>query len=371
MVFSGTSITKGTGKAIITAVGMQSEIGKIAGMLQETPEKQTKLQEDLDILGKRLGIVILGICAIIFIVNVFVLGNEAKESFLTAISLSVAAIPEGLPAVVTIALGIGVKKLAEKQTIIKKLGSVETLGAVNIICTDKTGTLTQNEMTVTQCYTDNTFYHIKGSGYKIKTTDAINEKSKNLETLFRIGILCNNSGITHQGEIFGDPTEVALLVSGEKYGLGEKEEKSEYQKIEELPFDSERKLMSVIVQHKKETLLMTKGAPEELLKKCTHILTNKGIEPFTEQQKNIIEDQNKSFAENALRVLGFAYKKIEKSEYTEDNLIFVGLQAMIDPPREEVKDSIKICKEAGIKVIMITGDNKITAQSIANELGIE
>ena len=129
--------------------------------------------------------------------------------------------------------------------------------------------------------------------------------------------------------------------------------------------------MSVIVQHKKETLLMTKGAPEELLKKCTHILTNKGIEPFTEQQKNIIEDQNKSFAENALRVLGFAYKKIEKSEYTEDNLIFVGLQAMIDPPREEVKDSIKICKEAGIKVIMITGDNKITAQSIANELGIE
>lgn len=186
MVFSGTSITKGTGKAIITAVGMQSEIGKIAGMLQETPEKQTKLQEDLDILGKRLGIVILGICAIIFVVNVFVLGNEAKESFLTAISLSVAAIPEGLPAVVTIALGIGVKKLAEKQTIIKKLGSVETLGAVNIICTDKTGTLTQNEMTVTQCYTDNTFYHIQGSGYKIKKSDHINEKSKNLETLFRI-----------------------------------------------------------------------------------------------------------------------------------------------------------------------------------------
>ena len=371
MLFSGTNITKGTGKAIVTAIGMDTEIGKIAWMIQEAPEKQTKLQEDLDSLSKWLGIIILIICGIIFLVNVLRLDTDMKEAFLTAIALSVAAIPEGLPAVVTIALWIGVKKLLKKHSLIKKLGSVETLWAVNVVCTDKTGTLTQNEMTVVKAYTNETIYELKGIGYKVKKGNELTEESPNLEQLFKIGVVCNTSKLSEKHEPIGDPTEVALLVSGEKYHH-KKAERENIEKLDENPFDSERKLMSVLIKEEKSDFLFVKGAPEELLKKCDFILKNGNVEKLTNQGKEKIQKQNQTFAENALRVLGFAYRPAkDNNDKEEQNLIFVGLQAMIDPPRLEVKDAVKTCKEAGIRVIMITGDNKITAQAIAKELGIE
>ena len=315
-------------------------------MIQEAPEKQTKLQEDLDSLSKWLGIIILIICGIIFLVNVLWLDTDIKEAFLTAIALSVAAIPEGLPAVVTIALGIGVKKLLKKQSLIKKLGSVETLGAVNIVCTDKTGTLTQNEMTVVKAYTNETIYELKGIGYKVKKGNELTEESPNLEWLFKIGVLCNTSKLSEKHEPIGDPTEVAHLVSGEKYHNKIHEWRSA-EKLDENPFDSERKLMSVVIKEKKSDYLLVKGAPEEILKNCDYILKDGTITPLTETDKKTIQKQNQEFAENALRVLGFAYKEITSTtEKSEDNLIFVGLQAMIDPPRLEVKDAVQTCKEA-------------------------
>lgn len=371
MIFAGTSITKGRWMAIVTAIGMETEIGKIAGMIQEAPEKQTKLQGDLNTLSKRLGIVILWICILVFCVNVFLLNNDPQESFLTAIALSVAAIPEWLPAVVTISLGIGVKKLVKKQALVKKLGSVETLGSVNIICTDKTGTLTQNEMTVKKCFVNNKIVEIGGIGYTDIKKEYIAEKNDTLETLLRIGILCNNSEIDEEGDIIGDPTEVALLVSGMKYNLDQDDEENKYLFMDELPFDSERKLMTTLRKKGKQYMVYTKGAPEEVLQKCTHILLDGEIQKLEEKERKLILNQNQSFAQEALRVLWFAYKEITSKKPTEEELIFVGLQAMIDPPRKEVKSAIATCKKAGIRVVMITGDNAITAQAIAKELWIQ
>lgn len=371
MIFAGTSITKGRWMAIVTAIGMETEIGKIAGMIQEAPEKQTKLQGDLNTLSKRLGIVILWICILVFCVNVFLLNNDPQESFLTAIALSVAAIPEWLPAVVTISLGIGVKKLVKKQALVKKLGSVETLGSVNIICTDKTGTLTQNEMTVKKCFVNNKIVEIGGIGYTDIKKEYIAEKNDTLETLLRIGILCNNSEIDEEGDIIGDPTEVALLVSGMKYNLDQDDEENKYLFMDELPFDSERKLMTTLRKKGKQYMVYTKGAPEEVLQKCTYILLDGEIQKLEEKERKLILNQNQSFAQKALRVLWFAYKEITSKKPTEEELIFVGLQAMIDPPRKEVKSAIATCKKAGIRVVMITGDNAITAQAIAKELWIQ
>ncbi len=414
MLFAGTVVTRWHGKAIVTAIGMQTEIGKIAGMIQEAPEKQTNLQKDLDKLSKWLGAVVIVICAVIFVSAIFFVWNTWQQAFLVAIALSVAAIPEWLPAVVTIALWLWVKRLVKKNALMRKLSSVETLWSVNIICTDKTWTLTKNEMTVKHIFVDEKVFDLDGVGYQdFGKKDFLSRNKENvnsLEQILKIWILCNNSAIDWENIVW-DPTEVALLVSAIKWWLVRKNLEKEYELLDEIPFDSERKIMSSIYSENKSPLIpldkggseyciFSKGAPEILLNKCSHILLNGEVKKMTEKDKNNILSQNKKFAESALRVLGFAYKIVQgveyrvqsvecrmksaewmvrdnselwtiNSEYLEEGLVFVGLQAMIDPPRVEVRDSINICEKAGIRVVMITGDNVITAKAIAEQLWIK
>jgi len=392
MVFSGTEITKGRGMAIVTNVWMDSEIWKIAWMLQEAPEKQTHLQRDLDALSKKLWVIILIICVVIFLVDAFTwewlqlfrsaldTGNwkewllSLKSGLFVAIALAVAAIPEWLPAVVTIALSIWVKKLVKKNALMRKLWSVETLGAVNVICTDKTWTLTKNEMTVKKLYVDEEVFDMSGVGYFGHEAHRINyEEIKHehwISRLLKIGLLCNNSAISWKNVIW-DPTEVALLVSAFKWWLDRKKEEWEFNLIDEIPFDSDRKLMTTIRQRWKEIIMFTKWAPEMLIDKCSHILINEKEVKITDKHKKKILAQNENFAKSALRVLWFAYKKTTKWDLDENNLVFVWLQAMIDPPRPEVKQSIQECHEAWIRVIMITWDNVITASAIGAELWLQ
>ena len=392
MVFSGTEITKGRGMAIVTNVWMDSEIWKIAWMLQEAPEKQTHLQRDLDALSKKLWVIILIICVIIFLVDAFTgewlqLFKSAlsdwnwkdwllslKSWLFVAIALAVAAIPEWLPAVVTIALSIWVKKLVKKNALMRKLWSVETLGAVNVICTDKTWTLTKNEMTVKKLYVDNEIFDMSWVGYYGHEAHKINfEEIKHeygISRLLKIWLLCNNSAINGK-EVIWDPTEVALLVSAFKWWLDREKEESQYKLIDEITFDSERKLMTTIRKNGKDFLMFTKWAPEMLIDRCSHILINEKEIPITSTHKKKILAQNEAFAKSALRVLWFAYKKTSKIDMDENNLVFVWLQAMIDPPRPEVKDSIRSCHDAWIRVIMITWDNVVTASAIWGELWLQ
>ena len=415
MLFAGTVVTKWHGRAIVVAIGMQTEIGKIAGMIQEAPQKQTNLQKDLNNLSKWLWAVILVICVIVFISDVFFVGEPIQEAFLVAIALSVAAIPEWLPAVVTISLWLWVKRLVKKNALMRKLWSVETLWSVNIICTDKTWTLTKNEMTVKHIFVDNKIFDLDGVGYQdFGKKDFLSKNKENinsLEQILKIWVLCNNSGIDWS-DVVGDPTEVALLVSAIKWWLVRKDLEKQYKLLDEIPFDSERKLMTTIYSEEwrvqNEELcdtkdnselwiinykLFSKGAPEILLDKCSYILINGEVKKMTEKDKKKILLQNEEFAKSALRVLGFAYKIVQSveckmksaewmvrdnselwtinSEHLEEWLVFVGLQAMIDPPRVEVRESIEICKTAWIRVVMITGDNVITAKAIAEELWIE
>ncbi len=392
MLFAGTVVTKWHGRAIVVAIGMQTEIGKIAGMIQEAPEKQTNLQKDLDKLSKWLGAVVIVICAVIFVSAIFFVWNTWQQAFLVAIALSVAAIPEWLPAVVTIALWLWVKRLVKKNALMRKLSSVETLWSVNIICTDKTWTLTKNEMTVKHIFVDDKVFDLDGVGYQdFGKKDFLSKNKENinsLEQILKIWVLCNNSAINWENIVW-DPTEVALLVSAIKWWLVRKDLEKQYKLLDEIPFDSERKLMTTIYSEEwrvksEEWIMFSKGAPEILLEKCSHVLINGEIKKMTEKDKKQILDQNKKFAESALRVLGFAYKSVDNWKLKIDNyqlstinyqleswLVFVGLQAMIDPPRIEVRDSIAICERAGIRVVMITGDNVITAKAIAHELWIK
>jgi len=397
MIFAWTDVTKWHGRAIVVSVWMQTEIWKIAYMIQEAPEPQTNLQKDLDKLGKRLVWIILLICVIVFISDVFIVKDSRQNALLMAIALSVAAIPEWLPAVVTVSLWLGVKRLVKKNALMRKLPSVETLGSVNVICTDKTGTLTKNAMTVKHIFVDNKVFDLDWVGYQDFANKDFLIKNKNnensLREILKIGVLCNNSSINWV-DIVGDPTEIALLVSAMKWNIERMILEKEYELIDEIPFDSERKIMTSIYKkisfsefiEKKDNkiYLYSKWAPEVLLDKCTHFLTNWEVRKLTEKDKKNILSQNKKFAESALRVLWFAYRIVENYEFNqvykteswnvsalEENFVFVWLQAMIDPPRVEVKDSIQICKNAGIRVVMITGDNVTTAKAIAEQLGID
>lgn len=407
MLFASTVVTKWHGRAIVVAIGMQTEIGKIAGMIQEAPEKQTNLQKDLNKLSKWLWAVILLICAIVFVSDVFFVGEPIQEAFLVAIALSVAAIPEWLPAVVTISLWLWVKRLVKKNALMRKLWSVETLWSVNIICTDKTWTLTKNEMTVKHIFVDNKIFDLDGVGYQdFGKKDFLSKNKENinsLEQILKIWVLCNNSGIDWDNIVW-DPTEVALFVSAIKWWLIRKDLEEQYKLLDEIPFDSERKLMTTIYSENKSSLILlnkgdrnvylfSKWAPEILIEKCTHILLNGEVKILSKKDKDKMLEQNKKFAESALRVLGFAYKIVQSveckmksadwivrdnselltinSEHLEEWLVFVGLQAMIDPPRVEVRESIKTCRTAWIRVVMITGDNILTARAIAEELWIE
>lgn len=373
MLFSSTTLLEGTAKAVVVETAMHTEIGKITSMIRETKEELTPLQKKLDDFGRKLGYVVIGICVIILVVfgvKEFLINGITYalflDVFLIAVALAVAAVPEGLPAVVTITLSIGVKKLLRKKALVRKLSSVETLGSCNVICSDKTGTLTKNEMTVQKAWVYGQESNIEGVGY---SPQGVLSNHKIGSFLFEIGAVCNNSSIfKHKGmwRISGDPTEAALLVSAKKANVD-----TQIKKLDEIPFDSSRKLMSVLVEKNNSLQTYVKGAPDNILKKCTHILIKGKKKPLTKEIIQKIHEQNDIYAKQALRVLGFAYKDISnKKEFKENNLIFVGLQAMIDPPRPDVIDSIQRTKEAGIRVIMITGDYKETARAIGKNIGI-
>ena len=356
MVFSGCSITYGTALAVVTETGMHTEMGKIANLLANETDSDTPLQKKLAKLGKYLGFIALGACVIIFIVGL-VSGMPLVEIFMTSVSLAVSAIPEGLPAIVTIVLSIGVQRMVKKNAIIKRLPAVETLGSASIICSDKTGTLTMNRMTLVKAYTD--------SDKKIE--DITTNNSKNVKDLLLLGSLCcDGSVVFNEGKEIhiGDPTETSIILAAHKNGMPKDELNNRFPRIGELPFDSDRKLMSTINLIDGKKIVIVKGAVDSLESRCI-----KG--DFTKAK--LI---NEEMSSKALRVLAIAYKEIDEipeeltSESLECNLTFIGLVGMIDPPRKEAKEAVKVCRKAGIKPIMITGDHVITASAIAKELGI-
>ncbi len=375
MIFSGTVITEGKGKAIVVKTGMESEIGKIAKLIESAKESLTPLQIKLERLGKVLTILTLGICVVVFGV-LFLRDGHFLNALKLAVSLAVAAIPEGLPAVVTISLALGVQRMIKRNSLIRKLPSVETLGSTTVICSDKTGTLTKNEMTVKKIFVDNMIIEISGSGYE--PTGNFSEHPEDLDLLLKIGVLNNDAKLEKEEQgghkIIGDPTEGSLLVSGEKCGFNNFKLREEFPRLDEVLFDSTRKRMTTIHEIDKKKFAYVKGAPDVILNLCDKIIVNGKVKKLDRITKKKILKANDAFCNEALRVLGFGYKELKPKDSKKDyetNLVFVGLQGMIDPPREEVKEAIAKCKTAGIKVVMITGDYIGTAVAIANELGIE
>lgn len=362
MVFSGSFVTYGRATVVVTAIGMKTEIGNIANLLESAKEKKTPLQANLDTFGKRLAIIILVICAFVFGLNI-VRGNEIIDSFMFAVSLAVAAIPEALSSIVTIVLALGTQKMSHENAIIRKIHAVESLGSISVICSDKTGTLTQNKMTVQKILVDE----------KIFNSDELNHGNDLEKNLVIMSLLCNDAITTKDKEI-GDPTEVALVNLGKLYGLDELVIREKYPRFSEVPFDSDRKLMSTANNISNENLMLTKGALDVLMSRTTNIITSNGVKPLTDEIKSEIEKVNMEFSKSGLRVLAFAYKEIEegKNITTDDeyDLTFVGLVSMMDPPREESKIAVEDCIRAGIKPVMITGDHKITASAIAKQIGM-
>ncbi|MFV0441257.1 MAG: calcium-translocating P-type ATPase, PMCA-type [Lachnospirales bacterium] len=375
-IFSGSVVTYGRGKAVVTHTGMDTQMGKIAGMLNDSDDETTPLQKKLNSLGKTLGIVCIIVCCLIFGLGVL-RGDDIFEIFMTAVSLAVAAVPEGLTVVVTVVLSMGMQKMVKSNAIIKRLSAVETLGSTTVICSDKTGTLTQNKMTVIKMFDTNTFYEVSGTGYgaegEIKAEDGQDYKN-NVEQLIIGAALCNDSIYDDKAEtIIGDPTEAALLVLAKKIGHTKDELNTAYPRINEFPFDSDRKLMSTFHKVEDKVVMYTKGAPDEVLRRTTKIYKNGEIRDITEEEKSEIAKINQGYGEAALRVLAVAFRNLDNDNdpnNQEKDLVFLGLLSMIDPPREEAKEAIKICKAAGIGVKMITGDHKITASAIGAELGI-
>ena len=354
MVFSGCSVTYGTATAVVTATGMQTEMGKIAGLLSGEEETQTPLQKKLASLGKILGFVALGACAIIFVVGLLN-GIDVLEIFMTSVSLAVSAIPEGLPAIVTIVLSIGVQRMVKKNAIIRRLPAVETLGSASVICSDKTGTLTQNRMTLQKAYLD-------GAAEIIDSGDAA------ARTLVRTAALCCDGAVTFEADgtvtHIGDPTETAIVFAAHQFGDTKKTLGAAFPRLAELPFDSDRKRMSVVVEHDGRRLAIVKGAFDGIAPLCTA--------GDTERARQV----NDEMSRKALRVLAVAVREIDAlpevlaPETLEQDLTFLGLVGMIDPPREEARDAVAVCREAGIRPVMITGDHVVTASAIAKNLGI-
>ncbi|MCL6579111.1 MAG: cation-translocating P-type ATPase, partial [Candidatus Bathyarchaeota archaeon] len=399
MVFTATHIIYGRGKAVVTATGMQSEFGKIAELVQEEEEEETPLQRKLDSFAKKIAKVVVAVCAIIFALEAFevastlwhgsgVLNVEGFiQAFMSSISLAVSAVPEGLPAIVTISLALGAREFARRNAIIRKLSAAEGLGAVTVICSDKTGTLTKGEMTVRKLYVNNKFVDVSGVGYEPKGEFQQDNKAINpvnemeLATLLKIGSLCSNAQLEQNNNgswiVIGDPTEGALIVAAAKAGFAQKELAAQYPRISEEPFTSERKRMTTVhLTPEKEKVAFMKGAPEIVLERCSYLLENEEEKKLTPAKRKKILEVNEQMASSALRVLAMAYKRLpaELNDFNEktieEDLVFVGLEGMIDPPRDEAIEANKKCEKAGIKTVMITGDHKLTAVAVAKEIGM-
>jgi len=399
MGFLGTMITMGTARAVVVRTGMRTEMGKIADLINSTEEAETPLQRRLEQFGKILIGVALALTVLVVVAGIMH-GQPAYGMFLAGVSLAVAAIPEGLPAIVTVALALGVQRMIKRKAIVRKLPSVETLGCASVICSDKTGTLTQNKMTVTRLWLGGRTLDVTGEGYE-PAGDIFDRGEKTgvkddlaLRRMLQIGVLCNDAELVQeapepQGKkkrgketvepvwtIKGDPTEGALTVLGAKAGLTAGSLAPLYRRVAEFPFDSDRKRMSVVVEHQGGRLLCAKGAPDLLIERCSYVLWDGKLVPFTGTLKQKVMEANEAFAGDALRVLGLAYRDlkageaVESAEQAERGLVFAGLAGMIDPPRKEVREAILKCRRAGIKTVMITGDHLTTAEAIAVQLGM-
>jgi Ca2+-transporting ATPase len=382
MVFTGTAVVYGRGSAVVTATGMATEFGKIATMLQEVKEEQTPLQINLDRVGKWIGIGALALCFILAGLGIM-RGHEILEMLIWGVALAVAAVPEALPAVVVVSLALGVRRMAKRHALIRKLSAVETLGSTTYICSDKTGTLTQDQMTVRQIYVDDRLISVTGAGYDPKGEFQFNGEiidvafDEQIQSLMKINTLCNDTrlvAVDGVWDIKGDPTEGALVVVGAKAGLAQEEANTKSPRIDEIPFSSERKRMTTIHNAPEGKVAYSKGAPEIILNSCSYILTDNKERSLTEKDTDQALGTATKMAGEALRVLGMAYKRLSEiptpKEDSERGMVFVGLAGMIDPPRKEVKAAVQLCDQAGIKSVMITGDHKVTAIAIAKELGI-
>ncbi len=383
LLFMGTSVSLGRGRGIVIGTGSSTEFGKIATMLQNTKTEQTPLQKNLDKLGSNIGIIAIAVAVVLSGISYLVNGGSILDAFIWAVALAVAIIPEALPAVVTIGLALGVKRMVRRSALIRKLPAVETLGAVNVICTDKTGTLTKDEMTIRKVYADFTTFEVDGSGYSPEGNILLNgqkvtfEVNTALEKVLSYGILCSDAELKHNAEgwdVLGDPTEGAIVTAAKKAKIDTTFVEQNNPRVEELPFTSDKKYMATAQATASGKLVVLKGAFEVVMGKCSLVETSKGAQPLTPEMGRTIHQTVAGFASNALRVIAVAYKMVDDSEKLADNmladLVLAGFVAMIDPPREEVKPAIAICKSAGIRTIMITGDHKATAFAIAKELKI-
>ncbi len=395
MVHMGTSVVFGRGRAVITSTGMETQIGRIAGMMEKAGDSKTPLQKKLGRFGRQLGLLTVLLCVLIFLLGLMK-GNDFSQMFFLAVSLAVAAIPEGLPAVVTIVLALGVQRMAKRNAIIRKLPAVETLGAATVICSDKTGTLTHNAMTVRQIITGGGRFQVSGEGYG--TTGAFLQEDgkiaepaadRLLSALLRIALLNNNAALKKDEngvvQVIGDPTEGALVAAAGKAGFFRAEQETALPRLKEYPFDSVRKMMSTVhrgtpakqlgIGNDEGYILLTKGAPGEVLERCSSWLGSRGIEKLDSAGRDYFLGENDKMAKQALRVLAFALKPLrdglpESADEAENGLIFIGLAGMIDPPRQEAGRALELCRQAGIRVKMITGDHKETALAIAREMGL-
>jgi len=379
MLYAGTVVVRGHGKALVSSTGKFTEFGKIASSLSTTEEEQAPLQRSLAELGRKIGIVAI-ILSVLFFAFGVLRGESMDQMFVVAISLAVAAIPEGLPTIITITLAVGVQAMSRHKAIVRKLPAVETLGSTTVICTDKTGTLTQNRMTVTRLWVEDAIFEFDGIGLDGgKMSSPKNGSMQLAKKALQIGTLCNTASFVYEGEklssIAGDPTEAAILIAAQKAGIDVAEERTVYKLLGEVPFDSERKLMSVVRSMPTGAISFVKGAPECLFPRCKKFLTSEGEVPLSPQISRKLHAKTEEFSSSALRVLALAYKRVKEKEHyshdeTEHELVFVGFVGMMDPPRKEVAAAIETCRRAGIRVIMVTGDSRSTAVAIALKVGL-
>ena len=360
MAYKGTIVSCGRGIGVVTALGENTELGKIAKIIKDNQKELTPLQKSIKDVGKILTYLVIAIAILTFIIEICISPLNIMEAFLTSVAISVAAIPESMPAVITIIMSLGIARLAKQKAIVKRMHSIETLGCCDVICSDKTGTITQNKMKVTDVFLNNCLKNSKNYIYK----------DKDIQFLVKSSILCSDTKIQNK-KIVGDPTEVALTDFGLSFGLDKNSLDSQFPRTNEIPFDSNRKMMSVLINESNSKIMVTKGATDKILGKCKYYLLNGELIKLDENQLNLIRQANDEMASKALRVIAVAYKYIDNlNQFKEDDLIFIGLLGMIDPPRKEIKDAIKKCKKAGMKPVMITGDYSQTALAIAQEIGL-